>query len=112
MRTTILSRFRKLLLITLTAAGYKAIFLSVDVPMLGRRLNEHRNDFTLPEDMAWPNLDSTGKDELASQADGNTSAHHFGKPETSYAGFISLAQIDCRCVTAMGFGHTMVKIPH
>ncbi|KAF7185155.1 Oxidase FUB9 [Pseudocercospora fuligena] len=37
-------------------AGYKAIFLTVDVPMLGRRLNEYRNDFSLPEDMSYPNL--------------------------------------------------------
>ncbi|KAF7561137.1 hypothetical protein G7046_g2997 [Stylonectria norvegica] len=27
-------------------SGYKAIFLSVDVPLLGRRLNEYRNNFT------------------------------------------------------------------
>ncbi|RYP04926.1 hypothetical protein DL764_004138 [Monosporascus ibericus] len=46
------------------AAGYKAIFLSVDTPLLGRRLNEYRNNFTLPGDMEWPNLLSDGKSEL------------------------------------------------
>ena len=46
------------------AAGYSAIFLSVDVPLLGRRLNEFRNDFHLPEGMEWPNLLSNGKAEL------------------------------------------------
>jgi (S)-2-hydroxy-acid oxidase len=53
------------ILTPLTAAGYKAIWLSVDVPMLGRRLNEYRNDFTIPENLAWPNLLSTGKAELS-----------------------------------------------
>lgn len=44
--------------------GYKAIFMSVDVPVLGRRLNEFRNDFTLPEQLAFPNILSTGHDEF------------------------------------------------
>lgn len=41
-------------------AGCTAIFLSVDVPMLGMRLNEYRNNFALPEDMSWPNLGVSG----------------------------------------------------
>ncbi|KAH8895673.1 (S)-2-hydroxy-acid oxidase [Thozetella sp. PMI_491] len=53
-------------------AGYKAIFLSVDTPLLGRRLNEYRNNFTLPEGLEWPNLLSDGKSELSGdeKADG------------------------------------------
>lgn len=47
------------------AAGYKAIFVSVDTPVLGRRLNEMRNNFTLPEDLAFPNILSSGGDEFA-----------------------------------------------
>ncbi|KAI9155665.1 Oxidase FUB9 [Paramyrothecium foliicola] len=47
------------------SAGYKAIFLSVDTPLLGRRLNEYRNNFVLPDDMSWPNLLSDGKSELS-----------------------------------------------
>ncbi|GKZ85136.1 hypothetical protein AnigIFM56816_010902 [Aspergillus niger] len=43
-------------------AGYKALFLSVDVPVLGKRLNEYRNNYQLPEDMQWPNILSDGKD--------------------------------------------------
>ncbi|OGM42082.1 (S)-2-hydroxy-acid oxidase [Aspergillus bombycis] len=43
-------------------AGYKALFLSVDVPLLGKRLNEYRNNYTLPEDMSWPNILSHGLD--------------------------------------------------
>ncbi|KAK2606468.1 hypothetical protein QQS21_003161 [Conoideocrella luteorostrata] len=49
----------------LKAAGYKAVFLTVDGVLLGRRINEYRNNFKLPEDMTWPNLLSTGKDELS-----------------------------------------------
>ena len=44
--------------------GYKAIFMSVDVPILGRRLNEYRNNFTLPDQLAFPNILSTGHDEF------------------------------------------------
>ncbi|CRG83249.1 aldehyde dehydrogenase ALDH [Talaromyces islandicus] len=43
-------------------AGYKALFLSVDVPVLGKRLNEYRHNYTLPEDMEWPNILSNGSD--------------------------------------------------
>ncbi|KAF4922754.1 Oxidase FUB9 [Colletotrichum viniferum] len=37
-------------------AGYKAVMMTVDAPMLGRRLNEHRNAFGLPEGMGYPNI--------------------------------------------------------
>ncbi|KAM0815095.1 putative FMN hydroxy acid dehydrogenase domain-containing protein, partial [Seiridium cardinale] len=46
-------------------AGYKAAFISVDTPLLGRRLNEYRNNFTLPDELEWPNLLSNGKSELS-----------------------------------------------
>lgn len=49
------------------AAGYKAMFISVDVPVLGRRLNEMKNDFTLPEDLAFPNILSTGGAEFSTK---------------------------------------------
>lgn len=37
-------------------AGCKALVLTVDCAILGRRLNEYRNDFCLPKDLALPNL--------------------------------------------------------
>jgi (S)-2-hydroxy-acid oxidase len=37
-------------------AGFKALFLTVDAPYLGRRLNEFRNDFSMPKGMEFPNL--------------------------------------------------------
>ncbi|GLB02636.1 hypothetical protein AtubIFM57258_006093 [Aspergillus tubingensis] len=37
-------------------SGYKAVMLTVDAPMLGRRLNEYRNSFGIPKGMGYPNL--------------------------------------------------------
>ncbi|CAH0054564.1 unnamed protein product [Clonostachys solani] len=37
-------------------AGYKALVLTVDAPVLGRRLGELRNKVTLPDSMCLPNL--------------------------------------------------------
>ena len=48
--------------------GYKALFLSVDVPVLGHRLNEYRNDFRIPADMSYPNILSSGSD-MSSRTD-------------------------------------------
>ncbi|KAJ5963669.1 uncharacterized protein N7479_003545 [Penicillium vulpinum] len=42
--------------------GYKALFLSVDVHVLGKRINEYRNEYTIPHDKSWPNTLSHGGD--------------------------------------------------
>lgn len=47
-------------------AGYLAIVLTVDAPILGRRLDDERNDFALPEGMSMVNLAQYAQD--ASQA--------------------------------------------
>ncbi|KAJ2991967.1 hypothetical protein NUW58_g2325 [Xylaria curta] len=39
-----------------SGAGFKALLLTLDVPYLGRRLNEFRNDFGVPKGMEYPNL--------------------------------------------------------
>ncbi len=44
--------------------GYKALLLSVDVPVLGRRLGEMQNKFRLPPNLSFPNITSTGRDEF------------------------------------------------
>ncbi|KAL8947828.1 MAG: hypothetical protein Q9222_005934 [Ikaeria aurantiellina] len=44
--------------------GFKAVFLSVDTPVLGRRLGEMQNKFSLPQDLGFPNMVSTGRDEF------------------------------------------------
>ncbi|KAL1615885.1 hypothetical protein SLS54_008719 [Diplodia seriata] len=66
------------------AAGYKALFLSVDVPVLGLRLNEFRNKFVLPADMAYPNILSAGKDDLGGR-------HDYGTGEKRAAGEVNTA---------------------
>jgi 4-hydroxymandelate oxidase len=40
------------------ASGYRAVVLTVDAPLLGRRLADERNVFTLPEGLAMANLAS------------------------------------------------------
>lgn len=42
-------------------AGYDAVFLTVDAPMLGLRLNEYRNSFGMPNGLTFPNM-LPGKD--------------------------------------------------
>ncbi|EXJ82091.1 (S)-2-hydroxy-acid oxidase [Capronia coronata CBS 617.96] len=50
------------------AAGYKALFITVDAPVLGKRINERSGvKFELPETMSLPNLsDSMDANSLAS----------------------------------------------
>lgn len=43
------------------AAGYKAIFVSVDLPVIGNRLNEARNEFKHPLESTLPNLNFQDK---------------------------------------------------
>ncbi|KAJ5649353.1 FMN-dependent dehydrogenase [Penicillium longicatenatum] len=38
------------------AADFKAVLVTLDVPWLGRRPNEFRNNFSLPHGMEYPNL--------------------------------------------------------
>ncbi|KAL9580247.1 MAG: hypothetical protein Q9203_006381 [Teloschistes exilis] len=45
--------------------GYKALFLSVDVPVLGRRLGEMQHTFSLPSNLEFPNITSSGRDEFS-----------------------------------------------
>ncbi|GJC98582.1 2-hydroxy-acid oxidase [Colletotrichum higginsianum] len=67
------------------ASGYKAIFLSVDTPLLGRRLNEYRNNFRLPDGVGWPNLLSDGKSELSGETnDGQLTSRHDFDPSLDW----------------------------
>lgn len=92
-----------------SAAGYKAIFLSVDTPCLGRRLNEYRNNFRLPDDMSWPNLLSDGKSELMGQERGSDapSKHDFGNPDTPLALGQQGHLHDYRSIARLELGHPM-----
>jgi (S)-2-hydroxy-acid oxidase len=50
------------------AAGYKAVFLTVDTPMLGRRNLEIRNQFTLPSHLKIANFAISDHDETDTNA--------------------------------------------
>ncbi|KAF2846163.1 FMN-dependent dehydrogenase [Plenodomus tracheiphilus IPT5] len=58
-------------------AGYKALFLSVDVPVLGRRLGEMRTNFTLPENLSFPNILSTGANDFGDEETKHNGPHAF-----------------------------------
>ncbi len=47
-----------------TAAGYRALCLTVDAPLVGRRDRDTRNRFGLPLGMTWKNLQSAGLDRM------------------------------------------------
>lgn len=55
------------------AAGCTALVLTVDVPILGRRLRDLRNSFAIPADVVAANL-PTGRESLAHRATPGTSA--------------------------------------
>ncbi|KAJ9616893.1 hypothetical protein H2200_000613 [Cladophialophora chaetospira] len=58
-------------------AGYKAILLTVDAPMLGRRLNEFRNSFCMPAGTTYPNI-APGVDMSNLEGDDNALAYENG----------------------------------
>ena len=37
-----------------TASGYRALFVSVDLPVIGSRRNERRNKFAFPDHLEFP----------------------------------------------------------
>ncbi|HEU4725619.1 MAG TPA: alpha-hydroxy acid oxidase [Candidatus Eisenbacteria bacterium] len=43
-------------------SGYRALVLTVDTPILGRRERDHRNGFTLPAGVTMANFDAYGAD--------------------------------------------------
>lgn len=64
------------------AAGYKAVFVSVDCTWLGRRLNEHRNEFRYPSHLKWPNVPHIDSKNLVSD-----------DPRTQYETNMNWAQV-------------------
>ncbi|KAF5860515.1 hypothetical protein ETB97_001415 [Aspergillus alliaceus] len=42
----------------------------MDCPTLGKRIDEHRNDFVIPGNLCWPNLLSRGKEAFFGQVSG------------------------------------------
>ena len=57
-------------------AGYRAICLTVDTPLLGRREKDERNAFTLPPGLGIANLRPTGLDGMPESAGGSAFAKY------------------------------------
>ena len=68
-------------------AGYKAVFLTVDTPMLGRRNLEIRNQFTLPKHLKIANFeeskDSDAVAAVMTGATGSAKPHEAGKSDST-----------------------------
>jgi 4-hydroxymandelate oxidase len=54
-----------------TAAGYRALCLTVDAPFVGRRERDMRNRFGLPPGLRWKNLEPYGFDLMDQTWDGS-----------------------------------------
>jgi 4-hydroxymandelate oxidase len=53
------------------AAGYRALCLTVDAPLVGRRDRDTRNCFGLPPGMTWKNLERAGLDRMEAGDEGS-----------------------------------------
>jgi 4-hydroxymandelate oxidase len=53
------------------AAGYGALVLTADTPMVGRRERDIRNRFTLPPGTGWKNVEAFGKRDLPQDVAGS-----------------------------------------
>lgn len=54
-----------------TAAGYRALCLTVDAPFVGRRERDMRNNFGLPPGLRWKNLEPYGFDRMDAGGEGS-----------------------------------------
>ena len=61
------------------AAGYRALCLTVDAPLVGRRERDLRNRFGLPPGMSWKNLQGVGLDEMHQRDEGSALVHYIEK---------------------------------
>lgn len=58
------------------ATGYRALCLTVDVPFVGRRERDIRNQFGLPPGLRWKNLEAAGLDRMDAGGDGSALARY------------------------------------
>jgi 4-hydroxymandelate oxidase len=61
------------------AAGYRALCLTVDAPLVGRRERDTRNRFSLPEGMSWKNLERVGLDQMEHTPDGSALVNYISQ---------------------------------
>jgi 4-hydroxymandelate oxidase len=53
------------------AAGYRALVLTADTPLVGRRERDIRNRFTMPPGMGWKNVETAGLRDLPQDVAGS-----------------------------------------
>lgn len=58
------------------AAGYRAICMTVDTPLVGHRERDIRNQFGLPPGLRWKNLEGHGFDKMDAGGDGSALARY------------------------------------
>lgn len=56
--------------LTAIAAGYKALFVSVDLPVIGSRHNEQRSKWAFPSHIEFPSLQGATNNLMATYAAG------------------------------------------
>jgi 4-hydroxymandelate oxidase len=61
------------------AAGYRALCLTVDAPLVGRRDRDTRNRFGLPPGMTWKNLQHAGLDRMDAGGEGSALVHYISE---------------------------------
>ena len=61
------------------AANYKALCLTVDAPLVGRRERDRRNCFGLPPGMTWKNLEGVGLDRMEVGEQGSALEHYISE---------------------------------
>ncbi|HTM54770.1 MAG TPA: alpha-hydroxy acid oxidase [Pirellulales bacterium] len=61
------------------AAGYRALCLTVDAPLVGRRERDTRNRFQLPEGMSWKNLERVGLDHMEHTPEGSALVNYISQ---------------------------------
>ena len=61
------------------AAGYRALCLTVDAPLVGRRDRDTRNNFGLPPGVTWKNLEQAGLDKMEARDDGSALVHYISE---------------------------------
>jgi 4-hydroxymandelate oxidase len=60
-------------------AGYLALCLTVDAPLVGRRERDSRNRFGLPPGMTWRNLERVGLDRMEPREEGSALVNYISE---------------------------------
>jgi hypothetical protein len=79
-------------------AGYRALVLTVDAPVLGRREADVRNRFALPDHMQLENFSDPSQGATMGQAEGNSVRQLIYREKEEGDGFLGGMVCDWGCV--------------